>query len=85
MTKNTHVKEDYVDEQHVTWDFNSEDHVDSRYVTESITMKDHGDSHHMTDITVTQQQPGDLRPTGELNQIDKQDHRMIDIEELLND
>jgi len=39
----------------------------------------------VTDIIVAQQQLGDLRSTGELNLIDRQDYRMIDIEELLND
>ncbi len=54
-------------------------------MTESITAEDHGDGHHVTDIIVTQQQPGDLRPVGELNSTDRQDHGMIDIEKLLND
>jgi len=45
-------------------------------------MEDHGDGYHVTDITAAQQQPGDPGPTGELN---RQDHGMIDIEELLND
>ncbi len=39
----------------------------------------------MTDTTVTQKQPGDLGPAKELNQTNRQDHRMINIEELLND
>ncbi len=38
----------------------------------------------MTDTTVTQQQPGDSRSAKEFNLIDRQDHGMIDIEELLN-
>jgi len=50
-------------------------------VTGSITAEDHGDGHHMTDITAAQQQPRDPRPAGELN---RQNHGMIDIEELLN-
>ena len=54
-------------------------------MTESITAEDHGDGHHVTDITATQQQPEDLRPAGKLNQTNRQDHGMIDIEELLND
>ena len=74
VTKETHVKEDHVDEQHVTWNFNSKDHVDDRHVTESIIAEDHGDRYHVTDITAE-----------ELNQIDRQDHGMINIEELLND
>ena len=82
VTKKTHVEEDHVDGQHVTWNFNSEDHVDGRHVTESITVEDHGDGHHVTDITAVQQQPENLRSAGELN---RQDHRMINIEELLND
>ena len=84
VTKKTHVKEDHVDGQHVTWNFNSEDHVDSWHMTESITAKDHGDRHHVTDITAVQQQPGDPGPAGELNTNNRQDHGMIDIEELLN-
>ena len=67
------------------WNFNSEDHVDGRHVTESITTEDHGDKHHVTDIFAAQQQSGDLRPAGKLNQNDKQNHRMINIKELLND
>ncbi len=51
----------------------------------NITVKDHGDRHHVTDITVTQQQLGNLRPIEELNLNNRQDHRMINIEELLND
>jgi len=39
----------------------------------------------VTDITVAQQQPGNPGPAGEFNQIDRQDHGMINIEELLND
>ncbi len=85
MIKNTYVEEDHVDGQHVTWNFISEDHVDGRHVTESITAEDHGDRHHVTDITTAQQQPEDLEPARELNQTNRQDHRMIDIEELLND
>jgi len=54
-------------------------------VTGIITVKDHGDRHHVTNIIVIQQQPGDPEPTEELNQIDRQDHRIIDIEELFND
>ncbi len=67
VIRNTHVEEDHVDRQHVTWNFNSEDHVDSWHVTESITAEDHGDRHHVTNITVTQQQPEDSKPAGELN------------------
>ena len=67
MIKNTHVEEDHVDRQHVTWNLNTEDYVNSQHVTENITAKDHSDGHHVTDITVEQQQPGDLGPTGELN------------------
>src|SRR6266540_110758 len=84
MTKDTHVEEDHVDRQHVTWNYNSEDHVDGRHVTEDITTEDHGDGHHVTDITAAQQQPGDPGPAGELN-TNRQDHGMIDIEELIND
>src|SRR6266542_1057920 len=85
VTKNIHVEEDHVDGQHVIWNFNSEDHVDGQHVTEDITMEDYGDRHHVTNITAAQQQPEDPGPAGELNQINKQDHRLIDIEELLND
>ena len=54
-------------------------------MTEIITAKDHDDRHHMTDITVVQQQPEDPGPAGILNLTNRQDHEMIDIEELLND
>ena len=54
-------------------------------MTESITAEDHGDRYHVTNITAVQQQPGDLGPAGEFNQTNRQDHGMIDIEELLND
>ena len=56
-------------------------------MTEDITVEDYGDRHHVTDITAAQQQPGDLGPAGELNinNNNRQDHGMIDIEELLND
>ena len=47
--------------------------------------EDHGDRHHVTDITAAQQQPRNLRPVGELNQTNREDHGMIDIEKLLND
>ena len=50
-----------------------------------ITIENYGNRHHVTDITVVQQQLEDLRPVGEFNLINRQDHRMIDIEELLND
>ncbi len=76
------MEEDHVEGQHVTWNFSSEDHVDGRHVTEDVTVEDHGDRHHVTDITAAQQQPGDPGPAGKLN---RQDHGMIDIEELLND
>ena len=85
VTKNTHVEEDHVDEQYMIWNFNSEDHVDGRHVTENLTAEDHGDGHHVTDITAAQQQPEDLGSARELNQNNRQDHGMIDIEELLND
>ena len=85
MTKETHVEEDHVDEQHVIWNFNSEDHIDGWHVTESIIAEDYGDRHYVTDITAAQQQLRDLRPVGELNQTNRQDYGMIDIEELLND
>ncbi len=53
-------------------------------MTENIIAKDHGDRYHVTNITVAQQQPEDLGPTEELNLINRQDHGMIDIKELLN-
>src|SRR6266540_5172061 len=85
VTKDTHVEEDHIDRQYVTWNYNSEDHVDGRHVTEDITAEDHDDRQHVTDITAAQQQPGDPGPAGELNINNRQDHGMIDIEELLND
>ncbi len=54
-------------------------------MTGIITAKDHSDRHHVTDNTVMQQQFGDQGPAKELNLIDRQDHGMINIEELLND
>ncbi len=54
-------------------------------MTGITTAKDHGDRHHVTNTTAAQQQPGDLGLVGELNQINRQDYRMIDIEELFND
>ena len=51
MTKDTHVKKDYVDRQHVTWNLNSEDHVDSQYVTGNIIAEDYGDGHYVIDTT----------------------------------
>ena len=79
------MEEDHVDRQHVTWNFSTEDHVDSRHVTGNITAEDHDDGHHVTDITAAQQQPGDPGSAGELNQTDRSDYGMIDIEKLLND
>ena len=52
VTKNTHIEEDYVERQHVIWNFNIEDHVDEWYVTGILIVEDHGDRHHMTDITM---------------------------------
>ena len=49
------------------WNFNIEDYIDGWHVTRIITAEDHDDGHHVTDITVTQQQPGDSGPAGELN------------------
>ena len=54
-------------------------------MTKSITAEDHSDRHHVTEITMTQQQPGNPEPAGEFNQANRQNHEMIDIEELLND
>src|SRR6266542_792555 len=80
-----HVTEDHADGRHVTRNTHvEEDHIDRQYVTEDITTEDHGDEHHVTDTTAAQQQPGDPGPAGELN-TNRQDHGMIDIEELLND
>ncbi len=65
------MKEDYVNGQHVIWNFNSEDHVDRQHVTGIITVKDYGDRHHVTDTTVAQQQPGDPGLAEKLNLIDR--------------
>ncbi len=54
-------------------------------MTESITAEDYDDRHHVTNTTAAQQQPEDPGPVGELNSNNRQDHKMIDIEELLND
>ena len=51
VTKNTHVEEDHVDRQYMTWNLNTEDHVDSWHMTENITIEDHGDRYHVTNIT----------------------------------
>ena len=51
-------------------------------MTKIITAENHDDGHHVINITAAQQQPGDPGPAGELN---RQDHGMINIEELLND
>ena len=85
VIKNTHVEEDHVVRQYVIWNLNTEDYVDSWHVTGIITAKDYGDRYHVTDITAAQQQPEDLKSAGELNLTNRQDHRMIDIEKLLND
>ncbi len=85
VTKNTHMEEDHVVGQHVTWNFNTENYANSRYVTRIITAEDHGDKHHMTDINAVLQQPGNSKSARELNLTDRQDHGMINIEELLND
>ncbi len=54
-------------------------------MTRIITAEDHSDRYHITNITVTQQQPGDLKPAEEFNLTNRQDYGMIDIEELLDD
>ena len=54
-------------------------------MTGIITAEDHGDRHYVTDIIAAQQQPGDPGSAGELNQTDRSDYGMIDIEKLLND
>ncbi len=85
VTKNTHIEEDHVDGQHVIWNLNTEDHVDRWCVIGIITVKNHGDGHHVTDIIAEQWQPENLRSIEELNQNNRLDHGIIDIEELLND
>ncbi len=54
-------------------------------MTGITTAEDHGDRHHVTNTTAAQQQPRDLRSVGKLNSINRQDHEIIDIKELLND
>ena len=54
-------------------------------MTENITAEDHGNRYHVTNTTAMQQQPGDPGSIGEFNLTNRQDHEMIDIEELLND
>ncbi len=54
MIKNIHVEEDYIDEQHVTWNFITEDHVDRRHMTRTNTTEDHDDRYHVTNIIVVQ-------------------------------
>jgi len=53
-------------------------------MTGNITAEDHSNRHYVTDTTAVQQQLEDPEPAGELNLNDKQDHKIIDIEELLN-
>ncbi len=53
-------------------------------MTGIITVEDHGDEYHITDIIAVQQQPRDLELTRELNNNNRQDHGMINIEKLLN-
>ena len=48
-------------------------------------MEDHSEGHHVTDITVVQQQPGDLELAEKLNLINRQDHGIINIDELIDD
>src|SRR6266540_3589744 len=86
VTENTHVTEDHADGRHVTENTHEEeDHVDRQHVTWNYITEDHGDGHHVTDITAVQKQPGDPGPAGERNINNRQDHGMINIEELLND
>jgi len=54
-------------------------------MTGIIIAKNYDDRYHVTDITTAQQQSGDLELIGELNFINKYDHRMINIDELIND
>ena len=54
-------------------------------MTGSITAEDHGDRHHVTDNTAAQQQPEDPGLAGKLTTNNRQDHGMINIEELFND
>jgi len=48
-------------------------------------MKDHGDRHHVISITMMQQQPENPEPTEKLNENNRQNYKMTDIEEFLND
>ena len=54
VTKNIHVEEDYVVEQHMTWNLNSEDHVDGWHMTGINTAKDHVDGWHVTGIIIAE-------------------------------
>ncbi len=54
-------------------------------MTGNITMKDHGDRHHVISITMMQQQPENPEPTEKLNENNRQNYKMTDIEEFLND
>ncbi len=48
-------------------------------------MEDHGNGHHVTDNTTAQQQPGNPGSAEEFNIINRQNHKMINIDELIND
>ncbi len=51
----------------------------------NITAEDHDGRYYVTNMTVMQQQLKDLEFAGKLIIMERQDHRMIDIEELIND
>ena len=79
------MKEDHINEQHVTWNFNTEDHVDRWHVTGNIIIEDHNDECHVINIIIVQQQSKVSKFAGKLNIIKRQDHRIINIEKLIND
>jgi len=54
-------------------------------VTGNITVKDYSNRYHVTDIIAVQQQPENSKPAEKLNHNNRQDHGMINMEELLND
>ncbi len=47
--------------------------------------ENHNKEYYITDITVTQQQPRNLKSAEKLIIIERQNHEIINIEELIND
>ncbi len=54
IKNNNHMQKNYVDRQHVIWNFNTEDYIDRWYVIENI-MEDYSNRYYVIDITAMQQ------------------------------